>query len=192
MRVTDVELRDFRNYERATVDVGDGLSVVAGPNGAGKTNLLEAIYFGCVGRSPRTSNERELVRAGAAAARVAVDTVEDGGTTHRLEVGLEPGAAKVHRVDGSPVDSLSRTPARPLLSVFLPERLELVKGPPLRAAGTWTPLSQPSGPRGRRPARPTPAPLPSAMRCFTASGPAPAARPRWPPGMRSLRNGECS
>ena len=135
MRVTDVELRDFRNYERATVDVGDGLSVVAGPNGAGKTNLLEAIYFGCVGRSPRTSNERELVRAGAPAARVAVDTVEDSGTTHRLEVGLEPGAAKVHRVDGSPVDSLSRTPARPLVSVFLPERLELVKGPPASRRG---------------------------------------------------------
>ena len=49
-----------------------GLTVVHGPNGAGKSNLLEALYFGCTARSPRTRNERELVRFGAqAAARVA-------------------------------------------------------------------------------------------------------------------------
>ena len=47
-----------------------GLTVVHGPNGAGKSNLLEALYFGCTGRSPRTRNERELVRFGAQAARV--------------------------------------------------------------------------------------------------------------------------
>ena len=34
------------------------------------------------------------------------------------------------RVDGSAVDSLSAVEARPLVSVFLPERLELVKGAP--------------------------------------------------------------
>ena len=55
MRVTAVELRDFRNYERARVELGTGLTIVAGPNGAGKTNLLEAVYFGCLARSPRTT-----------------------------------------------------------------------------------------------------------------------------------------
>ena len=50
---------------------GPGLTVVHGPNGAGKTNLLEALYFGCTGRSSRTRNERELVRFGEqATARV--------------------------------------------------------------------------------------------------------------------------
>ena len=52
--------------------LGPGLTVVHGPNGAGKSNLLEALYFGCTGRSPRTRNERELVRFGAQAARVVV------------------------------------------------------------------------------------------------------------------------
>ena len=102
---------------------------MVGPNGAGKTNLLEALYFGCTGRSPRTSNERELVRRGAAVARVVVDTRDDEGA-HRIEVGFEPGEAKRLRVDGSPVDNLAALDARPLVSVFLPERLELVKGAP--------------------------------------------------------------
>ena len=129
-RVTRIGLRDFRNYESAEADLGEGLTVVAGANGAGKTNLLEALYFGCTARSPRTSNERELVRrGGAGVARVVLDLADDDGE-HRIEVGFEPGESKHVRVDGSPVDSLSTVAARPLVSVFLPERLELVKGAP--------------------------------------------------------------
>jgi DNA replication and repair protein RecF len=127
--VERLQLRDFRNYGAAELELPPGVAVVAGPNGAGKTNLLEALYFGCTARSPRTSNERELVRRGAAVARVVVDTRGEDGA-HRIEVGFEPGEAKRLRVDGSPVESLSTHDARPLVSVFLPERLELVKGAP--------------------------------------------------------------
>jgi DNA replication and repair protein RecF len=124
-----IELRDFRNIELAELSIPPGLTVVAGPNGAGKTNLLEALYFGCTARSPRTSNERELVRRGASVTRVVLDTA-DAEAEHRIEIGFEPGDAKRVRVDGSAVDSLSASEARPLVSVFLPERLELVKGAP--------------------------------------------------------------
>jgi DNA replication and repair protein RecF len=127
--VTRLELRDFRNYEAAELRLPEGLAVVVGPNGAGKTNLLEAVYFGCTGASPRTSNERELLRRGATVARVVVDTLDDEAA-HRLEVGFEPGAAKRLRVDGAPVNNLAGLDARPLVSVFMPERLELVKGAP--------------------------------------------------------------
>ena len=129
MLATRLALRDFRNYEALELALAPGLTVVAGPNGAGKTNLLEALYFGCTGHSPRTANERELVRRGATVARVVVDT-EDENVSHRLEVGFEPGEAKRLRLDGSSVSSLSSSEARPLVGVFLPERLELVKGAP--------------------------------------------------------------
>jgi DNA replication and repair protein RecF len=129
MVATRIELRDFRNYELAEFSIPAGLTVVAGPNGAGKTNLLEALYFGCTARSPRTSNDRELVRRGVSVTRVVLDTA-DSEAEHRIEIGFEPGEAKHVRVDGSVVDSLSASEARPLASVFLPERLELVKGAP--------------------------------------------------------------
>src|SRR5215210_7486119 len=129
MHVARASLRDFRNYERAEAELGAGLTVVSGLNGAGKTNLLEALYFGCTGRSPRTSNERELVRRGAKVARVVLDVAGEDGE-HRLEVGFEPGEARHVRVDGRPAESLSGLEERPLASVFIPERLELVKGAP--------------------------------------------------------------
>lgn len=129
MRITTVTLRDFRGYERAAALVGSGLTVITGPNGAGKTNLLEAVYFGCTGRSCRTGNDRELVRFGAGATRVAIDTASADGP-HQLTVAVVPGETKRMAVDGAVVERLLDSPLRPLISVFLPDRLELIKGVP--------------------------------------------------------------
>src|SRR2546423_5412006 len=135
VRVTRLELRDFRNYERAEVALAPGLTVICGPNGAGKTNLLEALYFGCTGRSCRTTNERELLRFdagdGPAPRVVRVDVHgRDRDGEHEVSVGFQPGEAKRFKVDGAPAERLLDAPQRPLVSVFLPDRLELVKGPP--------------------------------------------------------------
>ena len=130
MLVTRLRLRDFRTYASAEVRLGPGLTVVHGRNGAGKTNLLEGLYFGCTGRSCRTTNEREVVRFGAPAARVEVEASDAEGRAHELAVGFEPGRPKRMTADGAPVERLTDVVARPLVSVFLPDRLELVKGPP--------------------------------------------------------------
>jgi DNA replication and repair protein RecF len=129
VKVQRLRLRDFRTYAAADVTLGASLTVVHGPNGAGKTNLLESLYFGCTSRSCRTSNERDVVRFDAPAARVEVDVADRDGA-HELSVGFQPGEPKRLRVDGAPVERLSDSPARPLVSVFLPDRLELVKGTP--------------------------------------------------------------
>jgi DNA replication and repair protein RecF len=132
MLVVSVQMRDFRTYARAEACLGKGLTVVHGPNGAGKSNLLEALYFGCTARSPRTRNERELVRFGARSTRVVVALAE-GPQTHELSVGYEAGAddrpTKRMACDGAPVRRLLDVETRPLLSVFEPDRLGLVKGP---------------------------------------------------------------
>ena len=80
-------------------------------------------------RSCRTSNERELVRFGAKVARVEVEVEAEDGA-HRLEVGLEPGEAKRVRMDGAALSGPAGTDVRPLVSVFMPDRLDLVKGAP--------------------------------------------------------------
>jgi DNA replication and repair protein RecF len=134
MLVVALEMRDFRTYGRAEARLGEGLTVVHGPNGAGKSNLLEALYFGCTGRSPRTKSDRELIRFGATATRVSVH-IRDGPESHELSVGygtVAGGQQAVKRMtaDGADVERLLDVESRPLVSVFLPNRLELLKGPP--------------------------------------------------------------
>ena len=134
VRVVSVSLRDFRTYARAEAYLGEGLTVLHGPNGAGKSNLLEALYFGCTGHPLRTRNERELVRFGQQAARVSV-TVLDGSERHELAVGYgiregEERSVKRMSCDGATVERLLDVETRPLLGVFVPDRLELLKGSP--------------------------------------------------------------
>ena len=129
MQVLSLTLRDFRGYHDTSIELGEGLTVVTGPNGAGKTNLLEGLYFACTGRSCRTSNEREVIRFGAGTARTVLSgRAEDG--LHELSVGFTAGQPKVMRADGASVERLLDVTTRPLVSVFLPDRLELIKGAP--------------------------------------------------------------
>jgi DNA replication and repair protein RecF len=134
MRVVSVSLRNFRTYARAEAHLGEGLTVVHGPNGAGKSNLLEALYFGCTGHPLRTRNERELIRFGERATRVAV-VVRDEDGAHELSVGYGVGdgverPTKRMWADGAAVERLLDVETRPLLGVFVPDRLELLKGSP--------------------------------------------------------------
>jgi len=134
MRIVGLRLRDFRSYAAAEVRFGPGVTVVHGRNGAGKTNLLEAIYLGCTGGSWRSASDRELVRFDADVARVELEADAADGP-HVLSVGIEPGQRRRLRADGAAVERMADVASRPLAAVFLPDRLELVKGgPALRRA----------------------------------------------------------
>jgi DNA replication and repair protein RecF len=129
MRVTRVRVRDFRCYAEAEAELGPAITVIHGRNGAGKTNLLDAVYLGATGRSSRTTSDRELVRFGERVARVELHgEAEDGA--HVLAAGLEPGERRRLTADGVEVPRLTDVAVRPLASVFLPDRLEIVKGAP--------------------------------------------------------------
>ncbi|MDO9410129.1 DNA replication/repair protein RecF [Patulibacter sp.] len=131
-----LRVRDVRTYVEADVELGPGLTVVAGPNGAGKTNLLEAAYLACTGRSFRQAADADLVRRGAEIGHAAATVMAPSGPSV-FSVGIDPAAPRGRRlrVDGSPVETLLDHPARPRMSVFLPDRMVLVKGgPALRRA----------------------------------------------------------
>ena len=42
MKITELELNNFRNYTQAKVKFEDGLNFIVGKNAQGKTNLLES------------------------------------------------------------------------------------------------------------------------------------------------------
>ncbi|MEN9353140.1 MAG: hypothetical protein RL318_465 [Fibrobacterota bacterium] len=66
MRVLRLAVRDFRSWALADIEPHSGVNLLLGRNGAGKSNLLEAVHLGCLGHSPRTRREVELIRWGSA------------------------------------------------------------------------------------------------------------------------------
>ncbi len=128
MHVARLEARDFRSHALAEIDLSDGVTVLEGPVGAGKTNLLEAVHLGCVGRSFRTSNERELIRFGTKTTRVRLRIVV-GGAQHTTEVVIQTSGPRAVRRDGSRVTHPHVGDPPFFVCVFAPDHLELVKGP---------------------------------------------------------------
>ncbi len=106
-----------------------GLVLATGPNGVGKTNLLEALHVGTQGFSPRTRNDRQLIRFGEEASRIAVRG-RRGGAPVGVEVKLEAGAAKHASLNGAPLRSVEHLRGELTTLVFTPDRLGVVKGAP--------------------------------------------------------------
>ena len=65
MNLTEIELRNFRNYEHVKLDFDPGVNLIVGDNAQGKTNLLEAISYLGSGKSFRALKTSEMVRFGA-------------------------------------------------------------------------------------------------------------------------------
>jgi len=87
VRLTRLQLEDFRSYASAELHPEPGLTIVAGPNGAGKTNLLEAVFVAVTGRSHRAGSDAELVRHSQPYARVRLDLSDpQGPSTARVEL----------------------------------------------------------------------------------------------------------
>src|SRR5437660_1330418 len=130
MRLDHIWLTDFRNYETADLALAATLTVVVGSNGAGKTNLLEAIGYLATLSSFRGAPPEALVRLGSEQAVVR----GEGGAGERavlIEAEVRPGGrgrVSVNRQAVRRVADLGDQRVR--VSVFSPDDLVLVKGPP--------------------------------------------------------------
>ncbi len=70
MKLNNIQLENFRNYENITAEFDSGVNLLVGDNAQGKTNLLEAIAFLGSGKSFRAQKAAELVRFGADFAQI--------------------------------------------------------------------------------------------------------------------------
>jgi DNA replication and repair protein RecF len=79
MRITQIELNNFRNHAKSSYDLDKDLILVTGRNGAGKTNILEAVYLLSGARSQRTRYDRDLIQFDKSFATIKgrVQTLED-------------------------------------------------------------------------------------------------------------------
>ena len=86
-RLVRLELEDFALIARASAEFADGFTVFTGETGSGKTMLLGALAFVLGERAPA-----DVVRAGAARARVALEVDVDAALRARLrDAGLDDG-----------------------------------------------------------------------------------------------------
>ncbi|MEH6780655.1 MAG: DNA replication/repair protein RecF [Rhodoglobus sp.] len=128
MRVTHVELKDFRNYRELTLELVPGPTLIVGSNGQGKTNLVEALGFLSTLGSHRVSTDHAMVRQSMDAAIVRV-RLEHNERKFLAEVQINRSGANRAQINRSVIRT--RELPRYFSSVlFAPEDLALVRGEP--------------------------------------------------------------
>lgn len=128
MKLTELNLHHFRNYDEDQVEFSPQINVLIGENAQGKTNLLESIYVLAMTRSHRTNNDRELIEFGKDAAQIKGTVQRELGSLKlELDIGKHGKKAKANHLEKA---RLSEYLGQLNVILFAPEDLALVKGAP--------------------------------------------------------------
>ncbi len=129
MKIASLKLENFRNYSNAQIMFSPGVNSLVGKNAQGKTNLIEAIYFACIGKSFRTSKEKELLSWGKDAGSVTLQA-SNQIRNKEIKVILQKGCKKIVRMDGINIRRIGDVLGEVPIVFFSPDELKLVKDSP--------------------------------------------------------------
>ena len=125
MHVTQLRLRDFRNYPRLDAEFAPGFHLLVGDNAQGKTNVLEAIYLLATLRSFRGAASQQMVRheqkgyfVGATVQSHAANEIRMYWSSHERQLSLNK----------QPVKRLTEYLGTLRTVVFCTEDLQIIKG----------------------------------------------------------------
>lgn len=100
------KLYNYKNYASAHVDWHEKVNIITGLNGMGKTNMLDAIYYTCLGKSFFNNSDRLNVLQGGEGFRIEshfhLEQHQD-----ILEIKVYPGKSKEIVRSGDKVDKIT-------------------------------------------------------------------------------------
>ena len=135
MQLSRLEMVDWRSYDRASIELDTGVTVLVGPNAQGKTNLLEAVVRLATGGSHRVASDVPLVRAGAETAILRSVLVTDAGRRRTVDLEVASGRRTRVLVDGQDVRRAADAVGVLRIVLFAPEDLAIVRDDPSARRG---------------------------------------------------------
>lgn len=127
MYLNEIQLNNFRNYDRLKLDFSPRINIIYGKNAQGKTNLLEAVSLLCLGKSFRTKKEAELIKYNKEVCFLKGTFLNDD-LEDVIEIGIGDKQKKV-KINSQSVRATSLFGRNSLVS-FAPDDLQIIKGSP--------------------------------------------------------------
>ncbi|MGN0269858.1 MAG: DNA replication/repair protein RecF [Candidatus Weimeria sp.] len=129
MIVKSLELKNFRNYERLSIDFDPSTNIIYGDNAQGKTNILEAICVSGTSRSHRGSRDKDMIRFGEQEAHIRT-IVEKNSSEYRIDIHLKNNHSKGIAINKVPIKKSSDLFGILNIIFFSPEDLAIIKNGP--------------------------------------------------------------
>ena len=129
MIVKSIQLKNFRNYKEQTLNLDPGLNVLVGDNAEGKTNMLESIYFCSNFASPRTTNDKEMIRFNQDYATVKL-IIKKKYRDNSIKIKIDSHKKKYVLVDDIPINRVAELMGVLGVVFFSPQEIKLIQESP--------------------------------------------------------------
>jgi DNA replication and repair protein RecF len=128
MYIKELELLNFRNYEKQKLYFHEKVNIILGKNGQGKSNLIEGIYVLSMGKSFRTQKDSEMIRFRADFLRAHGTFVKEGKDLD-IDVMISEEEKKF-KIDGFLGTKNADLLENAYMVMFSPEDIRIVKEEP--------------------------------------------------------------
>ena len=128
MRITNIAINNFRNYEYINLNFNNNLNIFVGNNAQGKTNLLESIYVLGITKSHRVYIDKNLISDGEIYTKIKGNVKKENEELN-LEI-LINAKGKSVKINNSIVRKVSEYISNFTVIIFCPDDLDIIKGSP--------------------------------------------------------------
>lgn len=127
MKIQQLKLLNFRNYEKIELDFSPNYNIIYGNNGSGKTNLVESIYVLALTKSFRGSVDKVLIMNNKDVCRVE-GSVQDK-YENKYKIIIKDSGKRV-KINNTKIDKLSDYISKISVVLFNPDDLRFIKDSP--------------------------------------------------------------
>ncbi|MBE6148771.1 MAG: DNA replication/repair protein RecF [Firmicutes bacterium] len=127
MKIQNLKLINYRNYDNLDITFSDTLNLIYGNNGSGKSNLIEAIYMLALTKSFRTNNDANLIKKGTNETIIKGTVITEEKTRYQLD--LSDSGKKVY-IDSDKVNKMSDYVSRINIILFNPLDTKIISDSP--------------------------------------------------------------
>ncbi len=129
MRIEELKLKNFRNYDFLDLSFDEATNIFYGDNAQGKTNILEAIYVSGTTKSHRGAKDREMIQFGQEEAHIETKVIRHE-IPYQIDIHLKKNGTKGIAINKMPIRRASELFGIINLVFFSPEDLNIIKSGP--------------------------------------------------------------
>lgn len=129
MKIQQLSISNFRNYENLFVEFDDKVNVFIGKNAQGKTNLLESIYYCCIGKSFKSCKDKELIKWNEEKSQIKL-VANKKYRDIEIDINLNKSQKKSILINKLPIRKIGDLIGEVNIVFFSPQELRLVRESP--------------------------------------------------------------
>ena len=135
MTIEQIELNNYRNYDKMKLRFNKNVNIIIGDNAKGKTNILESIYYLSITKSYRTNEDINLIHQGTNFFKISAK-IKTENIPKNLKISFNKNKKSIF-INNCCIKKISNYIGIFNVIIMSPEDIEIIKGSPTIRRNIW-------------------------------------------------------